>query len=175
MAKSTAPYAGQPPDNGKSRQCEAGLHHDSVKTGRKKGDRCPRSAIAGCNVCQAHGGAPRHVKEAGLLRLARLADPGIDLLAGVIALDRRRVLAALRSKRADVVPDLRLGVNAVQDILDRIGYTAKQHLDITATTFAVDPKDLSDEDLRLILELKEKLAASGKAERKPGEIEKVSL
>ena len=154
--KSKATYHGQPPDNGKERQCEAALANDT-KT-RKRGDRCPNSPIGGGNVCIGHGGRARQVRESGQLRLARLVDPGINLLADVITLESRRAKRALRATgRNAQMPDLKLGVNAVQDILDRTGFKGKQELDITSHQ-SVNLSELSEEHLKAILALKEQLA-----------------
>lgn len=154
--KSKATYHGQPPDAGKERQCEAALANDT-KT-RKRGDRCPNAPIGGGNVCIGHGGRARQVRESGQLRLARLVDPGINLLTHVITLETRRAQRALRAKGPNaVMPDLKLGTNVVQDILDRTGFKGKQEVDITSHT-NVNMSELSEEHLRAILALKDQLA-----------------
>jgi len=162
MAKySLATYAGQPPDNGKARQCEAALAKDGI-SGRKAGERCPKAPIHGSNVCSTHGGRAPQVKEAAAMRLARLVDPAIELAAMVMEIDARRARRALRaSNKTGAVPDLKLGINVAQDVLDRTGYKGKQEL--TVTSYNIDPKNLSEDMLRQIIALKEQLGQGDKA------------
>lgn len=154
--KSKATYAGQPPTNGLTRQCEAAVSKDTPT--RKKGERCPNPPIRGGNVCMGHGGRASQVRESAQLRLARLVDPGINLLADVITLESRRAKRALRAKgQHAVMPDLKQGINTVQDILDRTGFKGKQEVDITSHQ-NVNMSELTEEHLRAILALKEQLA-----------------
>lgn len=156
---SIAQYAGQPPTNGKARQCEASI-------AKRGGERCPNQPIRGGNVCIAHGGRASQVRETAQLRLARLVDPGISLLADIVMLESRRAKRALRAKGPNAqMPDLKQGMNVVQDILDRTGHKGLQKLDITQH-HAVDLSDLSEEDLKAILVLKEQLASKTGAKDK---------
>ena len=144
-----ATYAGQPPTNGKPRQCEAALAKDGK---RKKGSRCPNAPILGSNVCPAHGGKASQVKEAAATRLARIVQPSISLLANVVD-----PIQFPLHQPTDERPDIRLRVQTAQDILDRTGFKGKQELSVQ--TYAIKTEDLSEEHLRAILSLKEQLGA----------------
>ena len=96
------------------------------------------------------------------MRLARLVDPAIELAAMVMEIDARRARRALRaSNKTGAVPDLKLGINVAQDVLDRTGYKGKQEL--TVTSYNIDPKNLSEDMLRQIIALKEQLGQGDKA------------
>ena len=154
--KSTATYHGQPPSNGKPRQCEAAVSKDTAT--RKKGERCPNPPIRGGNVCPAHGAKAGQVKEAAQMRLARLVDPAIDVIAAII-----------KPQRGDKrTTDRKLMVSTAQDVLDRNGLKGKQELHVTGLN--VNPADLSDDMLRQIMALKEQLSqqqGAKKAESEP--------
>lgn len=162
-AKSLARYHGQPPDNGLPTQCEASLVRDSVKTGRKAGDRCPRAPIAGGNVCTAHGAKAPQVRDSAAIRLAKLQSRGVDLVETAIALDLKRGRAALRAKKLDTQTDLRVGLSAANSVFDRTGLSAKQQMSVVMS--AVDPKELSEEQLLSILALREQLGQRRPADK----------
>ena len=150
MAKSrrTATYVGQPPSNGKERQCEAALSKDT-KTG-KKGDRCPNYPILGGNVCPGHGAKASQVKEAAAVRLAKLVDPSISALAEDLAIPKNADIALRRLRNS-----------TAQDILDRNNYRGKQDIDLH--TFSMNPSEMTDEELRAVAALRELLGSRKRA------------
>lgn len=154
MAKirSTATYAGQPPINGRERQCEAALANDTKRG--KRGDRCPNSPIVGGNVCAGHGGRAPQTKEAAQVRIQKLVDPSLDYITDVIS---------PKNAKTAVEPSLRL--RAAQDILDRSGHSGRQKLEVTGAFASLDIKNLSEDMLRQILTLKEQLGQAQPVEK----------
>ena len=119
----------------------------------RRGELCGRWAIAGGRVCRFHGGAAKHVKEAAALRIARLVDPAINIIAGELQ----------RKVSADDLQGRALRVKVAHDALDRNGLAGKQKLEVG--TYSIDLNNLSEDDLKAILALKERL--SGAELKKP--------
>lgn len=73
---------------------------------KQSGQRCQRPAIPGGTVCRFHGGEAPQVKQAAALRLARMVDPAIAVLA--------REMTSTTNKSAD-------RIRAAENVLDRAG------------------------------------------------------
>ena len=129
-----ARYTGHTPEF--EGQCEAHSHNRDA--------RCRNKRVLGTNICYWHGAAAPQVKESARQRLAALVDPALDVMKDV-----------LKPGSGRVVPKV-LQVAVAKDVLDRTGYKSPEKLDITA--FSVDPRHLSDEDLEMVIQLRERLA-----------------
>ena len=152
-AKSRATYAGQPPSNGKSRQCEAAVAKDT-KT-RKKGERCPNAPIIGGNVCMWHGGKTPQVRQSATERLKQLVPPALTALHEDVTM------------KPSTMEERRHRLVAVRDALDRNGLGSKQKLEVTGAFASLDIKNLSEDMLRQILALKEQLGQAQPLEKPP--------
>lgn len=85
-------------------------------TSKVSGSPCKRFAIPGGTVCYWHGGAAPQVKRSAAMRLAALVSPAIGVLD-----------SAMKQKK-----DLRVRLNAAQDVLDRNNLSGKQQIDVTS-------------------------------------------
>lgn len=74
---------------------------------RTNGEPCRAPAMAGQQVCQAHGGSSPQARAAARLRIAQLVEPAIGTLARIMVDKDASAMARLR---------------AAENVLDRGGY-----------------------------------------------------
>src|SRR5689334_10410024 len=93
------------------------IPHDRVcnATSKTTGAPCKFVAIPGGTVCRYHGGMAPQVQRKAAERLAALVDPAIGVLA-----------TAMKQKK-----DLRVRLNAAQDVLDRNNLSGVQKVEVT--------------------------------------------
>lgn len=106
-----AKFAGQPPTNGKKRQCESA---------KPDGTRCPASPIRGGNVCQIHGGRTPVVAKAARERFAELVNPSIAAIAQVV-----------KAKKGDKHVPVPLRTQTARWVLEANGYRPTDEVVVT--------------------------------------------
>lgn len=130
----------EPPALAQARRCRA---HSS-----RTGAPCRKAAIRRGSVCGSHGGRAGHVKMAARRRIAFLVDPALSVFERL-----------LRPRNGDAVrPESQFAV--ARDVLDRAGLRAAGHEELPIEFSSGWVSRLSDEDLRELVKLLERLGMS---------------